>query len=278
MKIYYELVDPLRYRERCDWTWVFELLLSTGLPHWRSTHQPRSARQCESPSWIWTRPCLSKTFRRRFPCIRTCPSRWCVLLFFQRPLGVPLVVPRSGIPHEHFDMVISCTSGLHGCNRTYLLMHRPGYTLSLDHVPPTEWSRVITVTLLNPSCRRTYALMRPATPAPRIAIGSENTLLAIWWRCDGWYVRVEKIALSVSTYYVHGAQKAQGMSRLITCVFSCSMKFPKADSDMTRIVVSSIRCCQSWKGVGPSLHVFIVLRICHSSATDELRRTDRKYS
>ena len=55
-----------------------------------------------------------------------------------------MVVPRSDIPHEHFDVVEARLSvalpDLHGCNGTYLLMHRPGYTLSLDHVPPTEWS------------------------------------------------------------------------------------------------------------------------------------------
>jgi len=50
----------------------------------------------------------------------------------------------------------------------HLLIVKPGYTFSLAQMPPTVLSRPISVTFVNPSERRTCALMRPAGPVPII--------------------------------------------------------------------------------------------------------------
>ena len=49
---------------------------------------------------------------------------------------------------------------------THLLMTSPGYTLSAAQTPPAELSLVITSTLVKPSRKRVWAVMRPAAPEP----------------------------------------------------------------------------------------------------------------
>lgn len=81
-------------------------------------------------------------------------------------------------------------------SRAHLLMCRPGYTRFLARAPLTDASRVRAWMLVNPSCKRTWALIRPAGPFSIIPIGS---------------LRMESVVIVLKQLRVKGGRDAETM-------------------------------------------------------------------